>query len=203
MRAVGTWYSTGTLKDREAGVLLRHFLIVAWLLTATVPAIAEDPRKTLENFYDTCLANGPSFDRTKAEAVLFKWKPLPPEALAMLAPQQAPDRFEGWVVASKGTENTIVAVTEGPLDGRPVVTCTMAAVGVNGKDVEKLFLERLAPRKTGEQSNGMQEIRFCRLTTGVQLAEQLVIVSMVAPVNDKPVVMMSSMIDAPKGRRAD
>jgi hypothetical protein len=172
--------------------------MVAGLLMATTPATAEDPRKTLENFYDTCLANGPSFDRTKAEAILFKWKPLPPEALTMFAPQQTPDRYEGWLVTSKGTENTIVAVTEGPLDGRPVITCTMAVVGINGKDVERLFLDRLAPRKTGEQSNGMQESRFYRLTTGVQLAEQLVIVSMIEPLNDKPVVIMSSMMDNPK-----
>jgi hypothetical protein len=176
--------------------LLRHALMVAGLLAAAIPATADDARETLEVFYSTCLGYGPSFDRTKAAAILFKWKPLPPEALAMLAPPQAPDRFEGWLVTSEGyPKNTIVAVTEGRLDGRPVLTCTMAVVGVNGKDVERLFLGRLAPRKVGEQSNGMQEIRLYRLTTGVQEAEQTVTVSVAAPVNAEPVVITSSMMD--------
>lgn len=179
--------------------MLRYALMAAGLLAATVPASADDAVKMLEAFYDTCLAQGPSFERTKATATLFKWKPLPPEALTMFAPTQTPDRFEGWLVNSEGyPKNTIVAVTKGPLDGRPVLTCTMAVVGVNSKDVERLFLERLAPRKTGEQSNGMQEIRFYRLTTGVQEAEQLVIVSGVVPVNAGPVVILSSMMDDPK-----
>lgn len=118
------------------------------------------------------------------------------QALTMLAPPQTPDRFEGWLVKGDGyPKNTVIAVTEGRLDGRPVVTCTMAVVGVNRMDVERLFLERLAPRKTGEQSNGMQEIRFYRLTTGVQEAEQRVIVSGVAPVNAEPVVILSSAMD--------
>jgi hypothetical protein len=139
------------------------------------------------------------FDRTKATATLFKWKPLPPEALTMLAPPQTPDRFEGWLVNGEGyPKNTIVAVTKGRLDGRPVLTCTMAVVGVNGRDVERLFLDRLAPRKTGEQSSGMQEIRSYRLTTGVQEAEQLVAVSVAAPINAEPVVIISSMMDNPK-----
>ena len=162
--------------------MLRHALIGAGLLAATVPATANDAVKTLGAFYDTCLAQGPSFERTKPTATLFKWKPLPPEALTMFAPTQTPDLFEGWLVNSEGyPKNTIVAVTMGRLDGRPVLTCTMAVSGVNGNDVERLFLDRLAPRKTGEQSNGMQEIRFYRLTTGVQEAEQLVIVSGAAP----------------------
>jgi len=179
--------------------LLRHALMMAGLLAATVPATANDALRTLEAFYDTCLAQGPSFDRTKAAATLFKWKPLPPEALTMLAPAQTPDRFEGWLVNSEGyPKNTMVAVTNGPPDGRPVLTCTMAVVGVNSKDVERLFLERLTPRKTGEQSNGMQEIRFYRLTTGVQEAEQLVILSGVTPVNAEPFVILSSMMEDPK-----
>jgi hypothetical protein len=66
------------------------------------------------------------------------------------------------------------------------------------KDVERLFLERLAPRKTGEQSNGMQEIRTYRLTTGIQAAEQLVLVSGATPVNAEPVAIISSMMDDPK-----
>lgn len=74
----------------------------------------------------------------------------------------------------------------------------MAVAGVNRMDVERLFLERLAPRKTGEQSNGMQEIRTYRLTTGVQNAEQLVILSGAVPVNAEPIVILSSMIDNPK-----
>jgi hypothetical protein len=183
----------------EAGVLLRHVLIVAGLLAAMIPATAEDARETLEAFYDTCLAQGPSFERTKASAALFKWKPLPPEALTMFAPTQTPDRFEGWLVNSAGyPKNTLIAVTKGPLDGRPVLTCTLAVAGVNIKDIERLFIERLAPRKTGEQSNGMQEIHTYRLTTGFQDAEQLVLVSGVAPVNAEPVVILSSMIDDPK-----
>ena len=74
----------------------------------------------------------------------------------------------------------------------------MAVAGVNSKDVEGFFLERLAPRKTGEQSNVMQEIRTYRLTTGVQEAEQVVLLSGMAPVNAEPVVILSSMIDDPK-----
>jgi hypothetical protein len=106
--------------------------MVAGFLAATVPATANDALKTLEAFYDTCLAQGPSFERTKATATLFKWKPLPPEALTMFAPTQTPDRFEGWLAKSEGyPKNTIVSVTEGRLDGRPVLTCTLAVVGVN------------------------------------------------------------------------
>ncbi len=117
----------------------------------------------------------------------------------MFAPPQTPDHFEGWLAKSEGyPKNTIVAVTKGRLDGRPVLTCTIAVAGVNIKDVERLFLERLAPRKTGEQSNGMQEIRTYRLSTGVQEAEQLVLVSGVAPVNAEPIVILSSMMDDPK-----
>jgi hypothetical protein len=173
--------------------------MMAGLLAATVPATANDALKTLEAFYDTCLAQGPSFERTKATATLFKWKPLPPEALTMFAPPQTPDHFQGWLAKSEGyPKNTIVTVTKGRLDGRPVLTCTMAVAGVNSKDVERLFLERLAPRKTGEQINGMQEIRTYRLTTGVQEAEQLVIVSGATPVNAEPVAIISSMIDDPK-----
>lgn len=179
--------------------MLRYAFTLAVLLAVTVPATANDALKTLEAFYDTCLAQGPSFDRTKAAANLFKWKPLPLEALTMLAPPQTPDRFEGWLVNSEGyPKNTLVAVTKGRLDGRPVLTCTMAVVGVNSNNVETLFLERLAPRKTGEQSSGMQEIRTYRLTTGVQEAEQLVVMTGVTPVNAEPVAIFSSMIDDPE-----
>ena len=168
------------------------------MLAAMTPAIADDadaPR-TLEAFYGTCLANGPSFERTKAAATLFKWKPLPPEALTMLAPQQTPDQFEGWIVTGEGyPRKTMVGVTKGRLDGRPVLTCTMAVAGVNGRDVEKLFLERLAPRKVGELKDGMQEFRVYKLTTGTQDAEQTVSVTLATPSNAEPVVILGSVMD--------
>jgi hypothetical protein len=44
----------------------------------------------------------------------------------------------------------------------------------------------------------MQEIRTYRLTTGIQAAEQLVLVSGATPVNAEPVAIISSMMDDPK-----
>ena len=175
-------------------------MVVASLaVTTSATADDADALRALEAFYGTCLANGPSFDRTKAAATLLKWKPLPPEALTMLAPQQAPDRFEGWLVTSDGfPKKTIVGVTKGRLDGRPILTCTVAIAGVNGKDVERLFLGRLAPRKVGELSDGMQESRVYKLTTGVQDAEQTVSVLLAAPTNAEPIVILSSVMDDPK-----
>jgi len=174
-------------------VVLAFFFGVAGVTHAIADGTAA--QMTLEAFYGTCLANGPSFERTKAAATLFKWKPLSPEALTMLAPQQTPDRFEGWLVTSDGyPEKTIVGVTQGRLDGKPVLTCTMAVVGVNGKDVEAIFLKRLTPRKVGELNDGMQENRMYKLTTGLQDAEQTVSVLLASPANAEPIVVLSSMI---------
>jgi hypothetical protein len=176
--------------------LLRCIFVVAGLIAGLVSVHAEDKAaKTLEAFYGTCLSYGPDFDRTKAAATFFKWKALPPEALTMLAPAQAPDRFEGWRVEGEGyPEKTVVAVTTGHLDGEPIRTCTMAVVGVDGKNVEKLFLSRLRARKTGEKSDGMQETRIYRVITGVQEAEQIVSLSMVTPVDGEPVTVLSTMM---------
>lgn len=181
--------------------MLRRTLTAVALLAATTSAIADDAEvaKTLEAFYGTCLANGPSFERTKAAATLFKWKPLPTEALTMLAPQQAPDQFEGWLVTGEGYPNkTMVGVTKGRLDGRPVLTCTMAVAGINGRDVERLFLKRLAARKVGELNDGMQEFRVYKLTTGTLDAEQTVSVTIAAPSNAEPIVILGSVIDDQK-----
>jgi hypothetical protein len=101
------------LKNQEEGALLGYILMAVGSLAATTPATADDTDalRTLEAFYGTCLANGPSFDRTKAAATLFKWKPLPPEALTMFAPQQAPDRFEGWLVTTDGYPKNAIGET--------------------------------------------------------------------------------------------
>jgi hypothetical protein len=64
--------------------------------------------------------------------------------------------------------------------------------------LEKLFVERLAPSKVGELNNGMQESRIYKLTTGVQDAEQTVSVSLAAPINAEPIVILSSMMDDSK-----
>lgn len=178
--------------------MLRNLFTAVCLLAVTTPAMADDAdaRTTLEAFYGTCLSNGPSFDRTRAAAVLFKWKALPPEALTLLAPQEAPERFEGWLVTTEGyPKKSMVGVTKGRLDGRPVVTCTLAVAGVTGKDVERLFLERLAPRKVGELKDGMQESRIYKLTTGTQEAEQTVSLLLATPASGEPIIVLSSMMD--------
>ncbi|WFU62691.1 hypothetical protein [Bradyrhizobium brasilense] len=178
--------------------MLRFILaVVGSTASTTIVAASEaDALKALEAFYGTCLGNGPSYDRTKAAATLFKWKPLPPEALTMFAPQQAPDQFEGWLVTTDGyPKKTFVGVTKGRLDGRPILTCTVAIVGVDGKDVERLFVKRLAPRKVGEVNDGMQEFRVYKLTAGVQDAEQTVSVSLATPSDAEPIIVLSSMVD--------
>jgi hypothetical protein len=159
-----------------------------------VPANADPASQILEAFYGTCLSYGPSFERTKAAAMAFKWNPMSPEMLTMFAPLQTPERFEGWFTGEGFPPKTAVAVTTGKLDGRPIRTCTMAVAGVSGKLVEDLFLARLSPRMIGEKSDGMQVGRVYKLVTGLSEAEQTVSVTFTT-VGPEPLVVLSSMVD--------
>jgi hypothetical protein len=59
-RVVRTWYSTCTLKNREAGILLRHALMVAGLLATTIPANAdESPDDELSGYVVSNKLSGP------------------------------------------------------------------------------------------------------------------------------------------------
>ena len=171
--------------------------LVLWACCFAVsggPAQADPALQILEAFYGTCLSYGPNFERTKAAAAAFKWKPLSPEMLVMFAPVEVPERFEGWFPGDGYPPKTMVAVTSGKLDGRPIHTCTMAVAGVTGRLVESAFLARLKPRKVGETNDGMQESRVYKLTTGISDAEQTVSVSMPTAEGTEPLVVLSSMM---------
>jgi hypothetical protein len=131
---------------------------------------AEDAELTaLQAFYGTCLSHGPDMERTKLAATLLKWKPLPPNLLARLAPARTPDAYEGWKVSGEGyPKKTTVAVTKARLGGQTIENCTMAVIGIDPDRLEALFIGRFSPAKIGDRDDGMKRYKSYRATVGLQ-----------------------------------
>jgi hypothetical protein len=175
-------------------VLKLHIAMIAALTFGINASAAEDVElMALEAFYGTCLSQGPDIERTKLAAALLKWKPLPPNLLARLAPARTPDAYEGWKVSSEGyPKKTVVAVTKGRVGGQTIENCTMAVIGIDPDRLEALFIGRFSPAKVGDSDDGMKRYRSYRATLGLQEREQLIIITTPISQMPEPVVVIST-----------
>jgi hypothetical protein len=157
-------------------------------------ATADDNFKAIEAFYGTCLAHGPDFERTIAAAKMFKWKPIPEEMKSVVGPGARPDAFEGWLAGSSTgfPPKSLVGITKARNEGKPIEVCTIAFMDADGIAVERLFIDRMKPKKIGEEADGMQVFKAYTLSVGTSMKPQTVTIT--RP-QSGPGVVLGSIID--------
>jgi hypothetical protein len=109
---------------------------------------AGEVEDALEAFHNTCLAQGPDFDRTAAAAKRLGWTPLSNDAAATLAPIEDVDHFQGGLASGNGLPvGATVGVARGKVNGKAVQTCTFALPGLDYVAFEKSFFTRTDAEK--------------------------------------------------------
>jgi hypothetical protein len=150
--------------DKAFCFIVKSIAATAISLCLAYPSYAEEVQKSLNAFYSICLVDGPSFERTEASASVMGWKPLSTDALTMFAPREKVDSYKGWGVTSPlYPPKTMVAVTKGRLEGKPVQTCTLAIGDVDGNAFQQALTSRLKTTMIYSDNDGMQKFFFYRI----------------------------------------
>ncbi|AWC20871.1 hypothetical protein CO731_00312 [Aminobacter sp. MSH1] len=151
---------------------------------------ADDADVALDFFHETCLAEGPDYDRTTELARKESW--LPASEIAALAPVQSVNAFKAWSTAVPGLRaRALIGVTKSTLHGEAVDTCTVAMFDGDFGAFEHRFFLRTDAEKVSDQSDGTQVSRLYVLTTAGR--KQLAKITFPASLSNQHMIAASSI----------
>ncbi|TIU99006.1 MAG: hypothetical protein E5W04_22300 [Mesorhizobium sp.] len=167
------------------------FVTLAAACLVTLPSLADGVDQAVDALHQTCLAHGPDFERTVAQAATRRWTPL--SGYAALAPVNEVSAFRAWEADEELPSGTMIAVTRGNMDGRAVQTCTVKLPNVDRAQFEERFFERTDAEKIGETRTGSQVSKLYILVAGNR--KQLVHLTSMAVSGRSDIIIVSSIVD--------
>ncbi|TIM15520.1 MAG: hypothetical protein E5Y67_07205 [Mesorhizobium sp.] len=152
--------------------LFRRTALAATVVFALMPSpVRSDTSvdQAVEQFYRTCLVNGPDFERMIEIAHERRWTLIAEGGFAELAPVADPTSVEAWLAAEAEEglpAGTIIGTTRATLNGKPVQTCTLAFPDVDQEAFRESFFARTDAEKIAEDRDTEQLSRLYILIAG-------------------------------------
>ncbi len=117
-----------------------------------------ESKRFIEFFIGNCLQVLPDTKRVRAASRVMNWKVLQGDLAVMLAPADPEAIWEGWATEYEGS-SYLIGISEGKVDGRTVVGCTVATREVNQEDLVKTLLSVINLRALNDETEAMQRYR--------------------------------------------
>ncbi len=152
---------------RRSGLSLALVALAA--MVGASPARADDATIALDGFAGLCLEEGADYAKVAERAALAGWTPIAKEKLALVGPRTPPEAVQGWLTRVPDfPTDTAIGITRGHYNGKVVQTCTMFLKQVDVASFESVMLDRLKPRRTDKDDDGVRESHVYDLKAGGQ-----------------------------------